>query len=452
MNNSYCRDYVLGLTSEIKMDELSHHGILGMSWGKRFGPPYPLGGVDKTVSRAEAKRKKEAERRIAKLQKARKKAAKMKAKAAKKEAKRIEEEEERMRKKQELIDDGNYQKILKNSKLFSNDELQYFKEQHDMRMKERFAQLLDGAMKVAILTKSISDIASNISNFQKVARDNELNQLTLKDKKLDMAKKAQAMVDEHKKSQKALEVSDAAIKKSDAERGKVEEETRKAAWETKKAEAEAKKSAYDTTEKYISLGKPIREDRLDAIIKNTEIAKAADNFNDYLASRAPKVELSTPISDIPSDYTAAWIGAGGSRLSDPNKSSVYRSSVGADNWKSQSGDVGSGTVFGTYSYTVPKKKQRQKSAATTATPAASKKQNTTSAVENWPKENVSSAPVKEYEQPYTPKHEKPTSAFEDWAKSSVSTASIKDYYTPKHEKSAGDKLGDLIKKFGNIIL
>lgn len=33
--------------------DLRHHGILGQRWGKRNGPPYPLGGGD--YSQAERK-------------------------------------------------------------------------------------------------------------------------------------------------------------------------------------------------------------------------------------------------------------------------------------------------------------------------------------------------------------------------------------------------------------
>lgn len=41
-------DYVI---SKPSLDELYHHGILGMHWGKRNGPPYPLGSDVSTGKR-----------------------------------------------------------------------------------------------------------------------------------------------------------------------------------------------------------------------------------------------------------------------------------------------------------------------------------------------------------------------------------------------------------------
>ena len=41
-------------TPDFYNDYISHHGILGMHWGKRNGPPYPLGAGDHSVSEKKA--------------------------------------------------------------------------------------------------------------------------------------------------------------------------------------------------------------------------------------------------------------------------------------------------------------------------------------------------------------------------------------------------------------
>lgn len=131
---------------DISEDELSHHGVLGMSWGRRHGPPYPLGGVDKRVARAEAKRKREKERRLKKLQKAAKKARKLK-RREEKEAADIQ------KKKQKLVKKGDMDAIKKNAKLFTNEELQYIVERDEAKR--------------SILGKKERDEAQTMENFSR---------------------------------------------------------------------------------------------------------------------------------------------------------------------------------------------------------------------------------------------------------------------------------------------
>jgi hypothetical protein len=105
------------LANEIKMDdELYHHGVLGMSWGDRNGPPYPLSGKAKKIARAEAKKKIAQQKKLEEMRKAAAKKRKIAAKSLKKQSK-VDE------KKQKLIADGDMDKIYKNRKLFTTDEL-----------------------------------------------------------------------------------------------------------------------------------------------------------------------------------------------------------------------------------------------------------------------------------------------------------------------------------------
>ena len=40
--------------NDIYVNYLRHHGILGQRWGKRNGPPYPLGSSDHSASEKKA--------------------------------------------------------------------------------------------------------------------------------------------------------------------------------------------------------------------------------------------------------------------------------------------------------------------------------------------------------------------------------------------------------------
>lgn len=142
-------------------DILEHHGVEGMSWGDRNGPPYPLGGVDKKIARAEYKRKKEKERRLKKLQRAAKKARKAKKKEEERQA-------DILKKKQKLMKKGDLDAIRKNAKLFTNEELQYAIERDEQKraLKGDKERSKDEAMELAM--RRMAQIGEIAASAQKV--------------------------------------------------------------------------------------------------------------------------------------------------------------------------------------------------------------------------------------------------------------------------------------------
>lgn len=143
---------------DLTEDYLSHHGILGMHWGQRNGPPYPLGsdvstgkrlksGAAGSVEKKKPKKKSFAEKRKAKkvykkrvaaAQKARetkaRKAEEARAKAAEEERKAKEAQEaqdraekeqlEREQWKRDVINRGDAKTASEHTELFSNEEIQ----------------------------------------------------------------------------------------------------------------------------------------------------------------------------------------------------------------------------------------------------------------------------------------------------------------------------------------
>lgn len=138
-------------------DVLEHHGVSGMEWGERNGPPYPLSGANKRHAIKEWMENRKKKKRLKKLQKA--------AKKARKERQELKEIEEKKRK---LVKKGDIDKIRKNSKLFTNEELEYIAERERAKanLKTKEEQQRDEKFELAMKRMGqLADIGSKAATL-----------------------------------------------------------------------------------------------------------------------------------------------------------------------------------------------------------------------------------------------------------------------------------------------
>lgn len=202
------------MAAVIYSTELYHHGVEGMSWGERNGPPYPLGGLDKKVARAEAKRKKARERALEKARKAAKKKRKAEAHDQKIAAKQARQQEKDQILKEKLLRKGDLKDIQKNRRLFTTQELNDAivrarvleeiskdtkRSKKDTTPKEPKKQIdvNEVLRKLAIGAQSIGTISAAALNTAKLVdqiiatkRATKLHELDVESKELDLLTKA----------------------------------------------------------------------------------------------------------------------------------------------------------------------------------------------------------------------------------------------------------------------
>lgn len=199
--------------------ELYHHGVLGMSWGDRHGPPYPLGGQDKAAARADYKRKLDEEKLAEKKRREEIRQEKQRIRQEVKEHKeseKLQKLEFRARQqarkdavrnakiakqKAKLMQEGNIEKIRKNAKLFTTDELRNAitrsslieepkKEEKPKPPSktglQKAAEVASAFAAIAVPVGTIVSTMKSINDYKYKVNDNDLS-LKIKDLKYSVA-------------------------------------------------------------------------------------------------------------------------------------------------------------------------------------------------------------------------------------------------------------------------
>lgn len=291
------------LYDSIKMseDELYHHGVLGMSWGDRNGPPYPLSGSAKKFARAEAKKKIEKEKRLEKMRK-------LAAKKRKIEAKEAKKQEKIDKMKAKLIEKGDMDKINKKSKYFTNEELEFARERNRQLVETRYTRnakdapdphamdklfsFISRAGQIATAAVPMIQVAKGLKEMKKMDLDRDLTEM--------------------KSAKEAMEAKIRLIKEFDPE-----------------AAAKYASKQLGTTIGYKNpddKNKMSSKDRIDLLLKIDPDA-AAKEVGKLIGNDAVKYKDKMSVKDISSSLSELSKMLGDSSISDDDKEELRKNQV-----------------------------------------------------------------------------------------------------------------------------
>lgn len=153
-------------------DALEHHGVDGMSWGKRRGPPYPLNKESKKANREAAKKDRATKKRSKEIAKTKKRIANNEAKKAretkKSEDKAKKEANEIAKKKAKYSRDA--KTLYNHREIFTYEEISQALNKFDWenRMKDYMDKDFDRAKKNI---RSFADYSKTVVEFANTAID-----------------------------------------------------------------------------------------------------------------------------------------------------------------------------------------------------------------------------------------------------------------------------------------